>query len=150
MPTSNELFRDAMVRHQIGLQRVQASIRQEILLLLDLTERDLASTLARRLKAMVPKEGLALTSANIRRLQALEKSISIIRRRATNGMFASWKREMIDLLKHEAKFVASAMGATSPVVLGLALPEVATLLTLIAKFPFWVPRPEPIQSLSDP
>ena len=43
---------------------------------------------------------------------------------------------MIALLKNEAKFVASAMGATSPVALGLALPEVATLLTLIAKSPF--------------
>lgn len=136
MPTSNELFRDAMVRHQIGLQRVQGSIRNDILALLDATEKDLSALIRKRLKSVVPGKGVEFSLATTKRLQILQKAISTLRRTATSNMLKLWNKEMAELLKSEIKFVASAMSAVTPTALSLALPEITTLLSLVTQSPF--------------
>ena len=51
MPTANEQFLDAMIRHQIGLLRVAGKTTNEIIAILDATEKDLRAAIMRRLPA---------------------------------------------------------------------------------------------------
>src|SRR5690606_21027065 len=59
MPTANEAYRDAVLRHQIGLRRYAAGLTKRIAELLERADRDLAEKLRARL-ARFEREGREL------------------------------------------------------------------------------------------
>ncbi len=131
MPTSNEAFLDAMIRHQIGLQRVQGSIRNEVIRLLDRTEADLRREIEKRLGAAPLEGGLSL-----RRQRGLANAIRAIRGPAWAGATDVWLQSMEDIVRAEPEFVADAARTVGVVQYNFALPTVDTLVALVDNVPF--------------
>ena len=69
--TSNELFLDAVLRHQVGLSRVSNDIQKKAFRLLNNTEKDLRSEIRQRL--LNKPRGLPNPAA-VRRMNRLAKS----------------------------------------------------------------------------
>lgn len=131
MATANEDFLDALIRHQIGLMRLNGSIRNEIIKILDRTERDLKDQIARRMRRGLPNDNIA---AN--RIRALENIVRNIRGQAFDEITAIWVREMKELAKAEPAFIDQALRTTAPVTLTTVLPATADLVALVASKPF--------------
>jgi len=122
----NEEFFDAVIRHQIGLLRVSGSIQKEIIDILDATEKDISEQIRRRLRK----------NQSTTRLNALLKTITAIRNDAWKKSAEVWRREIIEVAKAEPAFMAGALKTVSPVLLDLAIPDVATLTSLATTKPF--------------
>lgn len=131
MPTANEEFLDALIRHQIGLMRLSGSIRNEIIEILDRTERDLKDQIARRMRRGLPSDNIAAV-----RIKSLEKIVRNIRGQAFDEITAVWVREMKELAKAEPAFIDMAMRTVSPVTLSTVIPSTADLVALLASKPF--------------
>lgn len=130
----NELFFDAMVRHQIGLSRFSGSVRNSIWELLNRTEDDLASEILKRTERAA---GVAtLSPATLKRLAVLEKVIKELRGSAIDKAYNVWSDQMRELVVHEAAFLNSTIRTLSPVALDLVTPSNATLKALVSKQPF--------------
>lgn len=132
MPTTaNEEFLDAMIRHQIGLMRLSGSVRNEIIAILDATEKDIRQQIAHRMRRSLPSDNIAAS-----RIRSLEKIIKNIRGQAFEDITAIWVREMKNLVKAEPLFVDMAVKTVSPVTLSTAIPAIADLVALVATSPF--------------
>lgn len=126
MADINEQWLDAMIRHQIGLLRLSGSIRNRILKLLDETERDVKAEIERRLSRSMSTRSQELTI----------KAIRAIRNDAWKKSAEVWREEMLELVREEPQFLATAMQTVAPVKLIAALPAVDSLRALIAHHPF--------------
>lgn len=113
-PTANELLRDALVRHQIGLQRMTAGTRREYVRLLNLSEADMAAEIRRR---------TASGAVGPRRLEFLLDSVRQVRLAAHAEAGDFLADEMGRLARHEAEFAATVLEANAPVVLDTVLPD---------------------------
>lgn len=131
MPTVNEEYFDAMVRHQIYLMRLSGSVRKEITALLDKTETDIADRIRSRLL-----NHKSLDTDGFRRLKALEKYIKTVRTKAWDEVDAVWLNEITELAKLEPVFAAKALRTVSPVLLDLSLPDTSLLKALVKSSPF--------------
>lgn len=133
--TGNEALVDAVVRRQIAIQRYSAGLVGEINDLLDATEGDVARQLTRRLAAIVDK-GFDTGPDTTARLRVLRDSIKEIRADA----IAESQQHMTDSLrqlgKDEIDYLANVYQSHSPVELELALPNLATMGSIISKSPF--------------
>lgn len=128
--TANEAFLLAMIRHQIGLQRVAGSVREKIFELFDVTETDLELAITRHLRA-----GGGLEPRDLKRLERLLKNIRQIREPIWETAEKLTTKEMLAMTRAEPKFTAAAMTAAAPVALALELPSIGLLSTLVSAEP---------------
>lgn len=130
--TANVALRDAMVRHQVQLQRFSAGVVNKVVELLNATEQDLADQIRARL---ADSEGLD-TPADVQRLNRLLKQIETLRA----GAFDDWTTELNEQLQGlavaEPRLLAHQLDVTSPVVLDLAIPPVTKLKAIVNSQPF--------------
>jgi SPP1 gp7 family putative phage head morphogenesis protein len=130
--TANERIRDALIRHQIGLQGLGASFTAELIRILDKTEGELRDEVQTALAA-----GASIDSRRgLRRLQNLEDKIDLIRDAALGRVTERLEKRMGDLVRHEAEFAATAVKAALPVEVDLDMPELATLVSIVDDLPF--------------
>lgn len=128
--TSNEQLFDALVRHQVHLLRGVGSIRNEILPILNATEKDIAKQIrSTRLTGQI-------TPQNQRRLQQLQKQIQVIRNKAWGKVDEIWNKEFKDILLAEPEFLQSAVLTTAPTVITATLPTAETLTAILKNNPF--------------
>ncbi len=131
--TLNELFRDALIRHQIGLMRVSAGVRNKIWALLNATEEDLSLQLEKRLETIA---GKTLKPTTLKRLNVLAGVVKEIRGKAFDKMHELWNETMRELVEQEADFIRTTLQTLAPVKIDMVLPSRATLRSLVAKQPF--------------
>lgn len=124
--TANDLFFDAMLRHQIYLLRLSSRIRNEIFAILDATEADIAEQIRRRLQ----------NNQSVERQQALLKYIKGVRNDAWTISAEVWQAEIVALAAQEPIFTANAIRTVSPAVLDLIMPDPTTLRALVTSKPF--------------
>ncbi len=129
---ANEAFLDSLVRHQIGLLRLGGGITKKTLKILDATEDKLAFEIRRKLKNV--KGGV--TSANLKRLDRLQKTIAGIRNKAWDEVRGLWKEEMVALTRAEPLFMNQAFAASSVVVAPVVLPSPSALNSIVTTKPF--------------
>lgn len=132
MPTSNESVRDALVRHQVNLQRLGVGLTLEAHALLDRTEDAIVADI----REAIARGASAQGSAGLRRLEFLEDAVRAIRGEAVERVAANLSDSMQDLVRHEAEFSARTLDVSSPVALDLALPSVKTLEALVTRGSF--------------
>lgn len=134
--TANTKILDAMIRHQIGLMRYSGTLRNKVNAILNKTEADVRDQIERRLKT-IAGQGVDFGPATTARLQVLEK---MLQSRRTDPAFSeikdTWTSELSGLTKSEVTYVADAVQAASPVVLGLGIPAASILRTLVTSKPF--------------
>jgi SPP1 gp7 family putative phage head morphogenesis protein len=129
---ANEALFAALIRHQIMMLRVSADLRRRIQRLLDETEADIADKIRSRLLGNTGLE----TQADVRRMEALLRSIRNIRTRAWSQVTDEWVQEAMAIAEAEPRFVSAIMTTVSPVVLDLVLPPVEQLRALVESNPF--------------
>lgn len=130
--TANVALRDAMVRHQVQLQRFSAGVIAKVHAILNDTEQDLAQTIRDRLEASAGLD----TPADVRRLNTVLRMIENLRTTTFDTMDDVWKEQLTALATTEPGFLANQLDTTSPVVLDLALPALSTLKSLVTSQPF--------------
>ncbi len=133
MTTANDQFLDAMIRHQIFLMRLSGGVRNKIIKLLDATERDMAEEIRRRL---AQGSGQGLTSANVKRMEALIKVLTAMRMDAWKIAEQEWIDEMLALAKAEPAFAAGLTKTVAPVTLVTELPPAGLLRSIVTSRPF--------------
>lgn len=126
MADVNDLWLDAMIRHQIGLLRLSGSVRNDVLALLDATEKDIKEQIVNRLAR----------SRSVRSQEALIKAIAAIRSESWKKSAQVWREEMLALVQAEPAYLATAVATVSPVVLDTVVPAVDTLRSLVTNHPF--------------
>lgn len=133
MATANELFRDALIRRQVNLQRFSGTLAADIVRLLDSVSADLRQLLVERLASIVELDfGPSTTS----RLRVLEGAIEKIRRDAFSGAASMWDEQMRALAKSEVAFLREALDDFSPVRLDTVLPTASQLGAIVSQQPF--------------
>lgn len=131
-PTTNQLFFDALLRHQIGLLRLSGSIRNEIYEVLDATETDIVDQINRKIK-----RGQTLENpADVRRLNVLLRSIRATRLKSWRGVNEVWLRRLQELAAVEPVFVDNAFRTVSPVIIDTVLPSVTLMESIVSTMPF--------------
>lgn len=130
--TANTALRDAMVRHQIQLQRFSANVTNKVHALLNASEQDLADMIRNRL---LTAAGLD-TPADVKRLQTLLGMIENLRNTTWATVDSEWKNQLTALATAEPSFLANQLDTTSPAVLDLALPAITQLKALVTAQPF--------------
>lgn len=130
--TVNEMFLDALIRHQIGLLRMSGSVRIRIFTILDATEEDIADQIRRRLAS---SSGLE-TPADVRRLNRLLTTIRGARLRAWSEVTDVWVEEMHNLARAEPALVDAALKTVSPAVLETTIPSASLLSSIATTRPF--------------
>lgn len=124
--TANEAWVDAMIRHQIGLQRIAPGIQQRINALLNASEADVREQLLGRVT-----QGMSTS-----RLDKVLQVIEAARSEAWRNANKEWLKQLTDIAKAEPKFMDTALSTISPVVLNTSLPSVGRLASLVTSTPF--------------
>lgn len=133
--TANELLRDAIVRRQIAVQRFSKTLSNDVLRLLNKSEKDIVRQLNARLQVIVGR-GFDTGPDTTRRLKLLAQSIKDIRTGAVKEMTAEWSTQLRDLAKAEQQYLATQYQQASPVELDLLLPHAATVGAIASTEPF--------------
>ena len=131
--TSNELFLDAVLRHQIGLAGVSEDIQKKAFRLLNDTEKDLRAEIRRRL--LNKPRGLR-TPGDVRRMQGLTKALRAIRVKAWAKSETDLVKAIKDVSRAEVEFMGKALQTSIPVVFDPALPSAQLLTSLVETRPF--------------
>lgn len=132
MATSNELFRDALLRRQIALASFERGLQTDIMDLLDKTERDLRVELADRLDKLVGKDFGATVNS---RLNVLANAIGKIRAGAFDEAADLWDSSMQDLAVAETEYLDRHLKDVSPVKLDTVMPDPVQLAGIVAVQP---------------
>ena len=130
--TANIALRDAIVRHQIYLQRLAKGINAKVQAVLNETEDDLARMIRERLANAAGLD----TPADVRRMQYLLQLIEASRGDLFEKLDEVWHQELTDLAKAEPKHFAQQLDVTSPVVLDLITPDARRLAAIVKAKPF--------------
>lgn len=131
--TFNQQLFDAMLRHQIGILRFDAGLRNRIWKLLDATEADMRAQISNTLRRNTAG---TITAANQRRMERLIRTLRETRVNAWNLVGAAMFDELRDFAASEPLFMQSLMTTIIPVELGLALPDPARLRAIVSKGAF--------------
>lgn len=129
--TANELWFDALVRHQVYLMRVSGGIRNDINGLLNATE-----------KSMVDRIHAVLTGSNkmspmrLRKAESLIEQLKQIRSEVWIEVDGLWRDTMKNLTATEVKQVNQILKTVSPAELSTQLPSVLKLHALVTHRPF--------------
>jgi len=130
--TANELFEDALIRHQTYLLRYAGSVRNRIWAILDRTNEDISDKIRSRLANNV---GLT-TGVEMRRLEALVDQIKAIRAPAWVEATSVLKEEMVGLSLAESVALNGIVSVVLPVVIETALPSSRMLRSVALARPF--------------
>jgi hypothetical protein len=133
--TFNELLQDALIRRQVYLSRYSTGLANDIIRLLDATERAVKAELADRLDRIVDK-GFDTGPVTTARLKALEKTLKAIRTSGFDDAKKIWTRDLKELAVNEAETLAEHIKDLSPVVLDTILPTAQQLGALVSFKPF--------------
>lgn len=132
--TVNSLFRDALIRHQIGLQRLSATTSKRVAAELKKVEADLKELIQKRIAAASVAQTLSPTT--LKRLKTLEASVKALRGAAMDKAYDVLNREVRNVLLYEPDFLGQVVKHVSPVILDFATPPVAQLTSLVTTQPF--------------
>jgi SPP1 gp7 family putative phage head morphogenesis protein len=131
-PTANVALRDAMVRHQIYLQRLAGGIAKKVHAILNATEEDLAQTIRDRLADATGLE----SAADVARMKQVLALLENMRNDAWQNLDETLTDQLMAFAQAEPNFLAQQLDVTSPVVLDLVLPSVSALKAIVTKEPF--------------
>jgi len=129
--TANLLWFDALVRHQIYVMRYAGSVRNDIIELLNKTEKDIEGMIRSRLAG-----DKALSPRRLRRAEELVQSIRSLRNGAWDKADAELYAAMREFIGKEASFLGTTLEAVVPVQFAANLPSKATLMALVRDLPF--------------
>jgi SPP1 gp7 family putative phage head morphogenesis protein len=132
--TANDNFRDALIRHQIGLQRLSGSLSKKVATLLGKTQNELKGLITTRLNAAAA--GQTLSPNTLKRLQGLENAVRELRHAALDDSYKVMAEQSRALVLYEPEFISQATKHVSPVLLDFSLPPAAQLTALVASQPF--------------
>lgn len=128
--TINEDYRDALLRHQIGLLRYSGGVRKQINKLLDATEQDIAGAIMKRLDGTP-----GMTPANVKRLNQLMKVIQNARAMAMKDIIKTWEKELKELVDAEVATQAGIYQVVAPVLTAPVMPSPELLAALVRTNP---------------
>jgi len=129
--TANELWFDALVRHQVYLMRVSGSVRNEINGLLNEMERAMVD----RINAVLTGSK-KLSPARLRKAESLIKQLKQIRTEVWIEVDGLWKETMKGLTVQEVEQVNRMFHTVSPAELSTQLPSIPKLKALVKTLPF--------------
>ncbi len=129
--TANELWFDALVRHQVYLMRVSGGIRNDINGLLNATERDMVD----RIHAVLVGK-TRLSPARLRKAESLIEQLKQIRTEVWIEADGVWKETMKDLTVTEVEQTNRMLKTVSPADLSTQLPATTKLKSLVKTHPF--------------
>ena len=124
MATANEELYDALVRHQINLQRLSGGTRRRLVELLNLTERQLRMEIIDGLAGIDP-----MSRRGQRRINNIIETIRNLRAGAFQELTDEFIADMNELAEAEQEFTENAILAVSPVRLDLTQASVAGLVS---------------------
>lgn len=124
--TSNERLFDALVRHQVGLQRLSPGVTADVLRLLDASQKDLRRTIEDKVRA-----GLST-----KRLEGVLRTIEEIRDDSWTGAISEWNSQLIEVVKAEPLFLDAVVQKVVPVVLQTAVPSADQMASILQTAPF--------------
>jgi SPP1 gp7 family putative phage head morphogenesis protein len=127
----NQLFFDAVVRHQIYLMRFSGSVQKRIVELLNKTEDDIKCRILTKLKNVDPN-----TTTGQARLNVLLEYIRTARGSTWNNVRDEWVTQLTELAKKEPEFIDKQFKTVSPVILDTVLPTAETIRSLVTSRPF--------------
>lgn len=127
------MLRDAMVRRQIALAHFERGLQQDIMSLLDDTEKDIRITLADRL-AEIEGRDVALKGVNSK-LAVLQRALQKIREGAFDEARSMWSESLEEVAKAEADFLDGSFKDVSPVTLDTVLPDAKELGGIVTSQP---------------
>ena len=120
--TSNELFEDAILRHQIGLLRVAGTIRNDVIDLLNATEVDIR----RRIRE--------LGRTNLQRERLLQY-IRTVRTEAWGEARTLMRENIREVARAEVAFADMATKSVVPVILATSIPTASRLREIVSSEP---------------
>lgn len=128
----NEVVRDALVAHMIGLLQVSASLRRRFLEMIDGSEAQLQALMRRELVGL---RGDPTSAAYLKQLRRLEAAIKDLRGAAYGRAAKALERELLDLAHTEPELLRDLYAAAAPVSLAVAVPAAAALAALVREQP---------------
>lgn len=130
MPTVNEEWRDALVRHQIGLMRLSKGIVGRMNAILERTEEDLRQQIEQRVANInhLSPQGTA-------RLRALEEQVKQIRGAGFDEVRTSLAQQITTAGYAEGEFLATALVTVAPVVLEPSIPDPIFVRNVVSREP---------------
>jgi len=124
--SANELWFDALVRHQIGLMRLSQGNSAKVIKLLNESEAEIRARLAEKYAA----------GMSTKRLDSLLASIENARGESFKAANVEWRDQMIGLAKMEPIFLDTTLKSVVPVTLSTAMPTVEQLANIVTSTPF--------------
>lgn len=124
--TANLLFFDAMIRHQVYSLRFSGAVRNQIIEILNRTEREIATIVRDRLQADRDNVPMRLLRAN----KALAE-IKKIRLAAWEEIEPLWRNTYRDFTESEVKFLQGAFAMALPVKIAAAGLGAAALTAIV-------------------
>lgn len=114
MPTANEQYFDALVSHQLGIERVKTGISAGLLALLNASEEDLKTLIAGRI-ALIDQKGSTYSTNSTRRLNALLKDIRKLRGDVYGNIEKELILELAEFGVYESGFNAAVVSNVVPI-----------------------------------
>lgn len=124
--TANERFFDALVRHQVGLQRLSPGVTADVLGFLAKSEEEV-----RRLIEDKLSRGLSA-----KRLEGALRTIQEVRDDSWMGALSEWNSQLIDIMEAEPAFIDGVLTRISPTIIQTSLPPTEQIAALIKTTPF--------------
>lgn len=129
--TANELWFDALVRHQVFLMRISGSTRDKINKMLNDTERAMVDRIYATLTGPTK-----MSPARMRKAKSLIKQLKQIRTEVWIEIDGVWKETMEGLTIQEVEQVNKMLHTVSPAELTTQLPTATKLKSLVKTLPF--------------
>jgi SPP1 gp7 family putative phage head morphogenesis protein len=129
--TANELWFDALVRHQVYLMRVSGGIRNDINGLLNKTEHAMVERIQSVLRGKTK-----LSPARLRKAESLIEQLKQIRTEVWIEVDGLWKDTMKSLTVEEVQRTNAILQTVSPAQLSTQLPTANALKSLVKTLPF--------------
>jgi len=131
----NDLIYSAALGHQVGLGRYSAKVSEDLIAILDESEREIKDLLEKRLANLSAKT-LAGRDFTTDRYQNLIGIIRELRAEAMASAYAQLGSDLRDLVGYEVGFTAAVIGAGVPVIVDFVTPTAAFLSSLVTERPF--------------
>jgi SPP1 gp7 family putative phage head morphogenesis protein len=132
MATANQDFTDALVRHQIYLQRYSGQLRNDIIEILNASEEDIAMRIRDKLQT---SDGIP-TSQDWKRLQTLKALLEAIRTDAWDEAKTLLQDQMIELSYQEPTLLDRNLKTILPVLVDTVMPSENLLRGIATSRPF--------------
>jgi SPP1 gp7 family putative phage head morphogenesis protein len=133
MPTSNEVYFDSAVRHQVGVRRFASGEVKRMLALLEASDRDLVEKLRKRLAALPAGKPVDFTS---QRWKLLLEDIRGLRAEALKQLRQNFTPTLVDFSQLEVSFEQRLLEAAIPVEVNFAAVSAEALREIVFRKPF--------------